>query len=319
MSEPIRFGRLPVVLLLLCSACDGFRSRPRPEDLPPGTTSQAAIEYAALDKPFPRYPTRSLENGAAGVAVASIVVGFDGRIERVDVLEAPDADIAEALRDALERWVLPVHPSGPARTAATMVFYFLIEAGEGRVVSGPWLAWERTGGGRSVAGGSRRIDEAELEFLLETGGALVVAMAPREQLASGRGGLRSRLSGIAPGGGRGFGPGWYNLLVRDYDPQTIEQKWQRRWRERRAFEVTADPARPKFYCLVMFAYPSGHAHVGHVRNYMIGDVVARMKRDARVQRAPPVRVGRVRDAGRECRDQEPGRTPRPGRARTLRT
>ncbi len=66
--------------------------------------------------------------------------------------------------------------------------------------------------------------------------------------------------------------------MRDYDPQTIEKKWQRRWRERRAFEVTADPERPKFYCLVMFAYPSGHAHVGHVRNYMIGDVVARMKR-----------------------------------------
>ena len=66
--------------------------------------------------------------------------------------------------------------------------------------------------------------------------------------------------------------------MRDYDPQAIEKKWQRRWRERRAFEVSADPERPKFYCLVMFAYPSGHAHVGHVRNYMIGDVVARMKR-----------------------------------------
>ena len=66
--------------------------------------------------------------------------------------------------------------------------------------------------------------------------------------------------------------------MRDYDPRTIEEKWQRRWRERRAFEVAADPSRPKFYCLVMFAYPSGHAHVGHVRNYMIGDVVARMKR-----------------------------------------
>ena len=64
----------------------------------------------------------------------------------------------------------------------------------------------------------------------------------------------------------------------DYDPQTIERKWQQRWRETRAFEVTEDPERPKFYCLVMFAYPSGHAHVGHVRNYMIGDVVARTKR-----------------------------------------
>jgi leucyl-tRNA synthetase len=66
--------------------------------------------------------------------------------------------------------------------------------------------------------------------------------------------------------------------VADYKPQIIEKKWQERWRETRAFEVTEDPAKPKFYCLEMFAYPSGHAHVGHVRNYMIGDVVARMKR-----------------------------------------
>ena len=102
------------------------------------------------------------------------MVGFDGRIERVDVLEAPDADIAEGLRDALERWVLPVHPDGPRRTGATMVFYFLIEAGEGRVVSGLSLAFERTGVLRSVAGEPRRIDEAELQSLLEIGSAVVV-------------------------------------------------------------------------------------------------------------------------------------------------
>ena len=66
--------------------------------------------------------------------------------------------------------------------------------------------------------------------------------------------------------------------MRDYNPHAVERKWQHRWADRRAFEVTEDPARPKFYSLVMFAYPSGHAHVGHVRNYMIGDVVARMKR-----------------------------------------
>src|SRR5687767_3263289 len=64
----------------------------------------------------------------------------------------------------------------------------------------------------------------------------------------------------------------------DYRPQEIEAKWQRRWTESRAFEVIEDSAKPKFYCLEMFAYPSGHAHVGHVRNYMIGDVVARLKR-----------------------------------------
>ncbi|MCA1561564.1 MAG: leucine--tRNA ligase [Acidobacteria bacterium] len=64
----------------------------------------------------------------------------------------------------------------------------------------------------------------------------------------------------------------------DYKPHTIEQKWQERWHTTRTFEVAEDPAKPKFYCLEMFAYPSGHAHVGHVRNYMIGDVVARTKR-----------------------------------------
>jgi leucyl-tRNA synthetase len=66
--------------------------------------------------------------------------------------------------------------------------------------------------------------------------------------------------------------------VAEYKPQAIEQKWQERWRSERSFEVTEDSDKPKFYCLEMFAYPSGHAHVGHVRNYMIGDVVARLKR-----------------------------------------
>ena len=63
-----------------------------------------------------------------------------------------------------------------------------------------------------------------------------------------------------------------------YRPQLIEKKWQETWAATRAFEVTEDPARPKFYCLEMFAYPSGHAHVGHVRNYMIGDIMARTMR-----------------------------------------
>jgi len=63
----------------------------------------------------------------------------------------------------------------------------------------------------------------------------------------------------------------------DYHPQDLDRKWQQRWAESRAFEVVVDPARPKFYCLEMFAYPSGHAHVGHLRNYIIGDVMARTK------------------------------------------
>jgi leucyl-tRNA synthetase len=64
----------------------------------------------------------------------------------------------------------------------------------------------------------------------------------------------------------------------EYKPQQLDRKWQQRWTADRAFEVVADESRPKFYCLEMFAYPSGHAHVGHVRNYIIGDICARMKR-----------------------------------------
>jgi leucyl-tRNA synthetase len=63
----------------------------------------------------------------------------------------------------------------------------------------------------------------------------------------------------------------------DYRPQELDRKWQQRWTEARAFETAVDPSRPKFYCLEMFAYPSGHAHMGHVRNYSIGDALARMK------------------------------------------
>jgi leucyl-tRNA synthetase len=66
--------------------------------------------------------------------------------------------------------------------------------------------------------------------------------------------------------------------VTEYRPQELDKKWQARWAESRAFEVEIDQSRPKFYCLEMFAYPSGHAHVGHVRNYIIGDICARMKR-----------------------------------------
>ena len=64
----------------------------------------------------------------------------------------------------------------------------------------------------------------------------------------------------------------------EYRPQELDKKWQQRWASSHAFEVTEDPSKPKYYCLEMFAYPSGHAHVGHVRNYIIGDVMARTKR-----------------------------------------
>jgi len=63
-----------------------------------------------------------------------------------------------------------------------------------------------------------------------------------------------------------------------YFPEKIEEKWQREWEQTGAFQVERDDARPKFYCLEMLPYPSGYLHMGHVRNYSIGDALSWYKR-----------------------------------------
>ena len=62
-----------------------------------------------------------------------------------------------------------------------------------------------------------------------------------------------------------------------YDPKKIESKWQGFWEETKAFKVSEDPKKEKYYLFEMFPYPSGKIHIGHVRNYTIGDVISRYK------------------------------------------
>ncbi len=67
--------------------------------------------------------------------------------------------------------------------------------------------------------------------------------------------------------------------MEEYKPQQFETKWQKYWEQKRLFYVDVnDRTKPKYYCLVMFPYPSSELHVGHARNYIIGDAVARYKK-----------------------------------------
>ena len=67
-------------------------------------------------------------------------------------------------------------------------------------------------------------------------------------------------------------------MTTEYDPKSIEQAVQNRWETQGTFRASEDSDKEKFYCLAMFPYPSGRLHMGHVRNYSIGDVITRFQK-----------------------------------------
>ena len=66
-------------------------------------------------------------------------------------------------------------------------------------------------------------------------------------------------------------------MTTGYDPQAIEARWQQRWQDEGTYEIDNDDPRPPFYVLSMYPYPSGSAHMGHVRNYTMGDLLVRYR------------------------------------------
>jgi len=68
------------------------------------------------------------------------------------------------------------------------------------------------------------------------------------------------------------------MADRDYNHSEIESKWQKKWEDEKAYQTARDSGKEKFYVLEMFPYPSGRLHMGHVRNYTIGDLYSRFQR-----------------------------------------
>ena len=100
---------------------------------------EGGLRRSAISAPAPEYPAASLQKKSAGVAVAAVVFGADGKTREVTVLEAPDAPIGDAVKNAVMRWTWkPVTISGRSETyggRAKLTFYFRIVNGKGQVVS----------------------------------------------------------------------------------------------------------------------------------------------------------------------------------------
>ena len=100
------------------------------------TRSEAGIRWSAIYARMPVYPKVAVAKGVTGVVVASVLIGVDGRVEAVVVLEAPDSSLSSAVSDAVKQWTFSSRSgSHPNKSAGNLTFYFRISDGMGRVLN----------------------------------------------------------------------------------------------------------------------------------------------------------------------------------------
>lgn len=109
--------------------------------------SEPALRWSAVDVMVPSYPTASIIRGSSGVAVATVQVGAEGRVRRVDVEQAPDSDIADAMRAAVAKWTFtPISVAGSdvkRPLLGKVTFYFVLQNGRGSVFNPTEMAVAR--------------------------------------------------------------------------------------------------------------------------------------------------------------------------------
>ncbi len=187
-------GCLAGLVLFVFSACDATREESgehangavQPNRVEQVNVPPEALYLTAMSRPMPVYPGSSLQKGVGGVAVASVLVGPDGRVKEVSILESPDTEIGEALHAAVMEWTYhPVfHRGSPVRFRGTLILYFEVSGTTGRVLTPDYeIRADDPGVGKESP--MRQVDEAELQRLLSDDDVALVDIRDRNALRLG--------------------------------------------------------------------------------------------------------------------------------------